>query len=578
MQKKNLLGMDWDIQSEGFSCELEEIQAGGIALAKAVLSAGTPAVPHRITLSFHIPSLDIFSIWSPLRGMERMLKPNWLPARSSSRIAAGAPVLSLISKAGQNRLTVALSDAATATEISAGVSEETAEFQINVTLFTELTHAIDRYEVFIRLDTRDVGYGDALSGVEAWWEEFYPPCSVPENAREPLFSSWYNFHQELSADELVRQCSLAAELGMKTLIIDDGWQTEDNSRGYAYCGDWKLAVSKIPDMARLSSEIHRLGMKIMIWYSVPFVGIHSANFPRFAGKYLNDPLETGYGILDPRFAECREFLADTYAGAVEAWDLDGLKLDFIDSFELSGFASDKYEDMDCISLEEGISRLLHELGQVLKSRKPDFLIEFRQRYIGPVVRQLGNMLRVNDCPNCSLSNRLGGIDLRLLSGKTDVHSDMVMWHTGDTAASAAHQLIASLYSVPQISMMLDRLPPEHKKMLAFYLRFWRENREVLLDGYLTAKNPEAGYSLVRADLGDRAVITPFSRCDVALGSARTGAVVNGTDEDYLYIEAPHDFRYQMHTCTGEAAEAGEKAAGVSRLAVPKSGMLSFTRL
>ncbi len=92
---------NWDIQSEGFSCELEEIQAGGIALAKAVLSAGTPAVPHRITLSFRIPSLDIFSIWSPLRGTERMLKPNWLPARSSSRIAAEAPVLSLFPRRGK---------------------------------------------------------------------------------------------------------------------------------------------------------------------------------------------------------------------------------------------------------------------------------------------------------------------------------------------------------------------------------------------------------------------------------------------------------------------------------------------
>lgn len=77
--KENRLGMDWNIQSEGFSCELEEIQAGGIALAKAVLSAGTPAVPHRITLSFR----------------------NWLPARSSSRITAEAPVLSLFTRRGK---------------------------------------------------------------------------------------------------------------------------------------------------------------------------------------------------------------------------------------------------------------------------------------------------------------------------------------------------------------------------------------------------------------------------------------------------------------------------------------------
>lgn len=575
MLQKTLLGKSWHIHSEGFLCDLEEIQTGEISLIKVALSAEMPAVPHNITLSFKIPSVDIFSVWSPLRGTERILRPDWLPTRSCSRIAVGAPVLSLVSKAGENRLTVALSDAATATEISAGVSEETAEFQINVTLFTKLTHAIDRYDVLIRLDTRDVGYGDALSSVEAWWQEFYPSCSVPENAREPLFSSWYNFHQELSADELVHQCRLAAELGMTTLIIDDGWQTDNNSRGYTYCGDWKLATSKIPDMAQLSSAIHRLGMKFMIWYSVPFVGIHSDNFSRFAGKYLNNPQETGYGILDPRFVECRTFLVDTYVGAVKTWALDGLKLDFIDSFELSEFASDKYDDMDCISLEEGISRLLNELDKALKSLKPDFLIEFRQRYIGPVVRGLGNMLRVTDCPNCSFSNRLGGIDLRLLSGKTAVHSDMVMWHIDDTPTSAAHQLIAALYSVPQISMMLDQLPPEHVKMLTFYLRFWREHREILLDGHLTAKNPEAGYSLVRADRCGYSVITPFSRCDVTLNDTRAGTIVNGTDEEILYIDAPHDFRYQIYTCMGETVETGEKAAGVSRLGVPKSGMISF---
>lgn len=55
----------------------------------------------------------------------------------------------------------------------------------------------------------------------------------------------------------------------------------------------------------------------------------------------------------------------------------------------------------------------------------------------------------------------------------------------------------------------------------------------------------------------------------------------GCEQDgrsYLYIDAPHDSHYQVYTCTGETTEAGVKAAGVSCLAVPKSGMLSFTRL
>ena len=27
---------------------------------------------------------------------------------------------------------------------------------------------------------------------------------------------------------------------MESIIVDDGWQTDDNNRGYAYCGDWAV--------------------------------------------------------------------------------------------------------------------------------------------------------------------------------------------------------------------------------------------------------------------------------------------------------------------------------------------------
>ena len=38
---------------------------------------------------------------------------------------------------------------------------------------------------------------------------------------------------ELDEAELLRELKLAKTLGMETVIIDDGWQTDDNSRGYA---------------------------------------------------------------------------------------------------------------------------------------------------------------------------------------------------------------------------------------------------------------------------------------------------------------------------------------------------------
>ena len=53
------------------------------------------------------------------------------------------------------------------------------------------------------------------------------------------------------------------------------------------------------------------------------------------------------------------------------------------------------------------------------------MIEFRQSYIGPAIRKYGNIFRAGDCPADILSNRIHTIDLRLTSGSTAVHSDML---------------------------------------------------------------------------------------------------------------------------------------------------------
>ena len=67
----------------------------------------------------------------------------------------------------------------------------------------------------------------------------------------------------------------AAPLGFSSVIVDDGWQMEDSARSYAYCGDWEPAPEKIPDMKKHVENVHKLGMKYFLWYSVPYVGKYS---------------------------------------------------------------------------------------------------------------------------------------------------------------------------------------------------------------------------------------------------------------------------------------------------------------
>ena len=88
------------------------------------------------------------------------------------------------------------------------------------------------------------------------------------------------------------------------------------------------------------------------------------------------------------------------------------------------------------------------------------------------------------------------VDLRLTSGNTAVHSDMLMWNYNDTCEGAALQILNAFFTVWQISVLLDKIPPEHKKMLRFYLSLWKSYREVILEGKISFKNPELCYTQV----------------------------------------------------------------------------------
>ncbi|MFR3321805.1 MAG: hypothetical protein ACLTSZ_12575 [Lachnospiraceae bacterium] len=56
----------------------------------------------------------------------------------------------------------------------------------------------------------------------------------------------------------------AAQLGLSAVIVDDGWQTEDNNRGYAYCGDWEPSRQKFPDFAGHVANVQAMGLKISV--------------------------------------------------------------------------------------------------------------------------------------------------------------------------------------------------------------------------------------------------------------------------------------------------------------------------
>ena len=372
----NIAGIDFTIQNEtkGLLSLQERTYANDILQLDLSLCFDTPTAPDEISVSFMLPYHGIASVLAGVQ-MSAAVEPlpEWSPRRVDSRLSGNAPMLHCVGYDDQNRYTVALSDVQTPTRLEAGVVEETGMMRFTVHLFTARVAPLQEYHTVLYIDMRRIPYYDALHDLEVYWQAYNEliPCPVPEAALHPLYSFWYSYHQNFTTEQIIAECARAKAYGMTTVILDDGWQTEDNSRGYAYCGDWEIAPSKIPDIHALVDTVHAMDMKILFWFSVPYMGKYAEHFEKFKGMYLDD--HPKHPCLDPRFPAVREFLIGKWVRAIKEWDLDGLKLDFIDAMRLTPVSAKEDPRMDEVSLEKGIEKLLCEAYAAITAIKPDAL-------------------------------------------------------------------------------------------------------------------------------------------------------------------------------------------------------------
>ncbi|MFC1659995.1 glycoside hydrolase family 36 protein [Gemmatimonadota bacterium] len=560
---------------------LEEVGSNLYELTVRI-EAARPAEPPEFRVRWSLPAVDMAGFWNTSTGANRV---NYYRNNIESRSTSGAPVIALYNPAAMNRLTVAVSDALNPVGLRSNVREEDARFHFALTFCSERMPETTAYEATVRIDARGVPYYEALSDVSDWWaaQPGYEPAPVPDAALLPLYSTWYSFHQNLDVEEVLAELSQAGEMGYELVIVDDGWQTLDSQRGYRYTGDW--LPERIPDMRGFVDAVHELGMKFMLWYSVPLVGEEAGNFPRFRGKYLRHWESQGAYVLDPRYPEVREFIITTYLDAMEAWDLDGFKLDFIGMLAANDTTVLTAENgRDYASVNEATDRLMSDVMARLRQRNPEVLIEFRQPYIGPLMRKYGNMFRGTDAPNNAWQNRAEVTDVRLLGGNTAPHSDMFMWHPTEPVEGAALQFLNVLFAVPQLSVKLTQYPDDHKEMVAFWTRYWKQNRGILMRGAFIPSSPGHVYPVLMAHRDGRAIAGVYSDAVVRLPEGVFEAVdlVNAKGTESLVLELPRplgDVEVVVFDTRGR--EVGRYArtleAGAHAFRAPPSGLVEIRR-
>lgn len=256
-----------------------------------------------------------------------------------------------------------------------------------------------------------------------------------------------------------------------------------------------------------------------------------------------------------------------YVDGVLKYGWDGLKLDFIDSFTLRDESPTNYEMMDTVSVEEGVDKLLSQVTKRLKEINPEFLIEFRQSYVGPVISKYGNMLRATDCPNDALSNKLNTLSLRLTSGKAAVHSDMLMWSKNDTLESVAYQLLAIMFSVPQISIRFDSITTEQRELLKDFLTFWRAHSDTIMNGEIIILEPWADFSTAKAINKNEAITVLYGNNSEKSENGITSYIFNSTGKGHIYLETDTERTYDIIDYKENIKKSGKIPVGVSKIAL-----------
>ncbi|MFC9399320.1 glycoside hydrolase family 36 protein [Streptomyces sp. NPDC057027] len=535
-----------------------------------------------VRAEWRVPCVGATAYWTPDTNASRWLPPSWIAPRTVS-LALGAPVASLVGTDDRALCTAAAGETAAPVRVGAGVVEESGEFAFTVE--QELTPAGPPLRV--RIDLTGRHFATTVRAVADWWAEGAAdhPGIAPA-ARMPAYSTWYSLHQNVDTATVERQAALAAAIGCESIIVDDGWQTSDRTRGYGHCGDWDPNPKAFPDLAAHVAEVHRLGLSYLLWYALPFIGRHNQAWDRFKGLILREEPHLDAAVLDPRHPEVRAYLIDKVSRAVEEWGMDGVKIDFVDRFAVTD-PPPAPAGADHAEVHDGVRRLVADLDARLRRTRPDVIIEHRQPYVSPGLWPYATMVRATDCPLSPAENRQRTVDCRLTAGPLAVHADMIMWHSAETPEAVAVHLVNALFSVPQISVDLGAQTEDQLSTLRFWLDVFRRHADVLQQGALEPERPDLGYPLVRAHDARTTVIARYAPLPVTLPprqpltTPQTVLVANADSDAVVLIGVtePERALALVQDCRGEILSETvlDLVAGVNPVHVPTGGLLTLTR-
>jgi alpha-galactosidase len=267
-------------------------------------------------------------------------------------------------------------------------------------------------------------------------------------------------------------------------------------------------------------------------------------------------------------------MINTYKKALLEWNLDGFKLDSVDTWRDNSDNAPYNENMDIPALQDAVDVCMTGVVEELLKIKPDILLEFRQSYVGPHMKRFGNMFRVGDCAGNYLRNREAILDLRMMMGSQAVHSDMLMMCPYEKVENNAIQIVSCMFGVLQYSGRMEEMTQELAEMSVFWLNFLKNHKALLLEGKLEAYEPHLVYTWAKSTLDNECAVGVYAidKC-VKPDRVDTIYLANGCAGERILVELTGDYGVRVLDCRGHEVSNSQMALdGITALSVPSGGL------
>ncbi|MBM7492255.1 alpha-galactosidase [Micromonospora luteifusca] len=175
---------------------------------------------------------------------------------------------------------------------------------------------------------------DGLDGLARVWHTHQRLLAGRRLTPRPvLYNSWEATYFAVEAESQLALARIAAELGVETFVVDDGWFVGRND-DTAGLGDWTPDPAKFPaGFDAFIADVRALGLNFGLWVEPECVNPKStlyAEHPEWVysvdGRPLT-PVRNQY-LLDLGRPEVAEFVHSTVDGLLRRYDIDYLKWDF----------------------------------------------------------------------------------------------------------------------------------------------------------------------------------------------------------------------------------------------------------